>query len=139
MRGRRGIMAFVRSGGGVRARILAVAVVAALAGCDSPATPSLVPGTLPIEAVDVVVLESFPYQLRAQVRGYLPDGCTRLDQVKQGREGNVITVTITTLRERDAVCILRIEIVERTIPLEGTYLPGDYVLRVNGVERAFRL
>ena len=118
---------------------LAVAVVAALTGCGSPSQHSFVPGTLPIEAVDIVVLESFPYQLRAHVRGYLPDGCTRLDQVRQSREGNVITVTITTLRERDAICILRIEIVERNIALEGSYLPGDYVLRVNGVERRFRL
>ena len=121
------------------ARTLAVILAAGLTSCDSASAPSLVPGTLPIESVEVVVLESFPYQLRAQVRGYLPDGCTRLDQVRQSREGNVITVTITTLRERDAICILSIEIVERNIALEGSYLPGDYVLRVNDVERRFRL
>jgi inhibitor of cysteine peptidase len=119
--------------------VWAVVFAAALGGCDSVEAPSLVPGTLPVEEVDVVVLESFPYQLRAQVRGYLPDGCTRLDQVSQTRAGNVIEVTITTLRERDAICIQRIEIVERTIALEGGYLPGDYVLRVNGLERRFTL
>ena len=127
------------SGGGRAARTVFLALAAGLTGCDSPSAPSLVSGTLPIESVEVVVLESFPYQLRAQVRGYLPDGCTRLDQVRQSREGNVITVTITTLRERDAICILLIEIVERNIALEGTYLPGDYLLRVNGLERRFRL
>jgi len=119
--------------------VLAGVLLAAVVGCHSVGGPALVPGTLPVEAVDVVVLESFPYQLRAQVRGYLPDGCTRLDQISQGRAGSVITVTITTLRERDAICIQRIEVVERTIPLEGGYLPGEYVLRVNGVERRFRL
>jgi inhibitor of cysteine peptidase len=118
---------------------LAVVFAVGLAACDSVDSPTLVPGTLPIEAVDVVVLESFPYQLRAQVRGYLPDGCTRIDQVSQTRDGNVIDVTITTLRERDAICIQRIEPVNRTIALEGGYLPGEYVLRVNGVERRFQL
>jgi inhibitor of cysteine peptidase len=123
------------------ARRLALAVVFAggLGACESVEGPTLVPGTLPIEAVDVVVLESSPYQPLAQVRGYLPDGCTRLDRISQSRAGNVIDVAITTLREQDAVCILRIEIVERTIPLEGGYLPGDYLLRVNGVERRFTL
>jgi inhibitor of cysteine peptidase len=116
-----------------------IAFAAGLMSCDSVESPSLVPGTLPVETVDVVVLESFPYQLRAQVRGYLPDGCTWLDRVSQTRDGNVISVTITTLRERDAICIQRIEVVNRTIALEGTYLPGEYVLRVNGVERRFRL
>jgi len=123
---------------GVTFRIaLAVVFAAGLVSCDSVESPTFVAGTLAIEAVDVVVLESFPYQLRAQVRGYLPDGCTRLDQVSQTRDGNVITVTITTVRERDA--IQRIELVNRTIALEGSYLPGEYVLRVNGVERRFRL
>ena len=122
-----------------RALALAAVFALGLAGCDSASSPTLVPGTLPVESVDVVVLESFPYQLRAQVRGYLPDGCTRIDDVRQSREGNVILVTITTLRERDAICIQRIEVVERTIALEGGYLPGAYVLRVNGVERRFTL
>ena len=118
---------------------LLLAVAVGLVGCDSTESPSLVPGLLPIESVEVMVLESFPPQVRAQVRGYLPDGCTRLDQVTQNRQGNVITVTLTTLRERDAVCILRIEIVERTIALEGPFAPGEYVLRVNGMERHFRV
>jgi inhibitor of cysteine peptidase len=118
---------------------LAVVFAASLVACDSVEGPTFVPGTLAIEHVDVVVLESFPYQLRAQVRGYLPDGCTRLDRVSQTRDGNVINVTITTVRERDAICIQRIEVVNRTIALEGSYLPGEYVLRVNGVEQRFRL
>lgn len=118
---------------------LGIVLASGLVACTSVENPTLVPGTLPIEGVDVVVLESFPYQLRAQVRGYLPDGCTRLDQVTQSRDGNVITVSITTLRERDAQCIQRIEPVSQTIALEGGYLPGEYVLRVNGVERRFRL
>lgn len=118
---------------------LAVVLAAGLTACDSVESPTFVTGTLRVEAVDIVVLESFPYQLRAQVRGYLPDGCTRLDQVSQTRDGNVIDVTITTVRERDAICIQRLEVVNRTIALEGGYLPGDYVLRVNGVERRFRL
>jgi inhibitor of cysteine peptidase len=119
--------------------VLAVLVSAGLFACDSVEEPTLVPGQLPIEAVEVVVLESFPYQLRAQVRGYLPDSCTRLHEVTQSRTGNVITVSITTLRELEAFCLQRIEIVERTIPLEGAYPPGEYVLRVNNMAHNFTL
>jgi inhibitor of cysteine peptidase len=120
--------------------VFAVLIAGGFFACDSSLEgPTLEPGMLPIESVDVVVLESFPYQLRAQVKGYLRDGCTRLDQITQAREGNVITVTITTLREQDAICTQAIEAVERTIPLAGSYLPGDYVLRVNTMERLFTL
>ena len=119
--------------------VLGVVAAALLSACGSPESPTLVPGMLPVESVEVVVLESFPYQLRAQVKGYLPDSCTRLDAVTQSRQGNLITVSITTLREQDAICLQRIETVERTIPLEGGFLPGQYVLRVNNVAQQFTL
>jgi inhibitor of cysteine peptidase len=120
--------------------VLGAAVAVGLFACDSVQGPTtLVPGELPIETVNVVVLESFPYQLRAEVKGYLPDSCTRLDQVTQSRAGNLITLTITTLREQDAICLQRIEVVERTIPIEGGFLPGDYVLRVNNIAHRFTL
>jgi hypothetical protein len=125
---------------GVEVRpVLAVLVFAGLVACDSVEGPTLATGQLPIESVDVVVLESIPYQLRAQVRGYLPDSCTRLHGVTQSRAGNVITVSITTLRDLDAFCLQRIETVERTIPLEGAYPPGEYVLRVNNMAHSFTL
>ena len=119
--------------------VLGVVAVSLLCACESAQAPTLVPGMLPVETVDVVVLESFPYQLRAQVKGYLADSCTRLHAVTQSREGHTITVSITTLREIDAFCLQRIEVVERTIPIEGGFLPGDYVLRVNNVARQFTL
>jgi inhibitor of cysteine peptidase len=128
------------AGGAMAGRIvLGVMAAALLSACGSAQSPTLVPGMLPVEQVEVVVLESFPYQLRAQVKGHLADSCTRLDAVTQSREGNTITISITTLREQDAFCLQRIEVVERTIPIEGGFLPGDYVLRVNNVAQRFTL
>jgi inhibitor of cysteine peptidase len=37
-------------------------------------------GTAMVEDVQILVLESFPVQVRLSVSGYLPDGCTEIDE-----------------------------------------------------------
>ena len=94
-----------------------------------------------VENVEVRIKESFPVQVSAAVTGYLRDGCEKLGATTQSRSGNVITVSIATERDKttERVCIQVISPVEQDVPLEGTFLPGTYVVRVNGVERTFRV
>jgi hypothetical protein len=119
--------------------VLAPAPLAALllAACALPADPDVVVEPIHVDSVDVRVMESSPPQASAHVRGVLGDGCASFHSLEQQRSGNTVTVTILRERPRDAVCTQIAKLYEDDIPLQGTFLPGDYLVRVNGVEKAF--
>ena len=118
--------------------VFAGLATAAAAGCSSPTDPELVIGQIQIERVDVRILESFPPQAVAHVEGVLGDGCTEFHSLEQRRSGNTVTVTILNTRPREAICTMIAKLYKADIPLEGQYPPGQYVVRVNGLENAFR-
>ena len=126
----------------MRSRPLALSIEVALAllvlGCASDTTsPDLVAEPIQIERVDVMILESAPPQVTARVQGVLGDGCAVLHSVAQQRSGNTITVTILRERPKDAICIQIAKLYDEVIRLEGQFPPGDYVLRVNALEKGF--
>ena len=94
---------------------------------------------MPVDDISINLLESFPLQVHVVVNGTLRDGCTTINAITQKREGNIITVNITTKRPKDAMCIQVIKMVTERIPLEGTFLPGDYKVIVNGVIKEFNI
>ena len=49
-----------------------------------------------------------------------------------------MTVSIRNTRPREAICTMIARLYKADIPLEGQYPAGQYVVRVNGVEKAFR-
>ena len=129
-------------------RIL-VALLMALAGtgaASQPAPPPAVPPppTRPplqgpfsrsptiIEAVEVVALESYPYQLQLVVRGYQPDGCQAPAQVEQRREGNAVFVEIFRELPDGIMCTMQIVPYSATIRLDGAFERGAYKIHVNG-------
>ena len=114
-------------------------VLLPLLACESP-TAAREADRLTVESVEVRILESFPVQVSASVSGYLRDGCETLGATTQSRSGNTITVTIATDRDTsDRACIQVISRVQQDVRLEGAFPSGTYVLRVNGVERTFRV
>lgn len=127
----------------------AVAALLVVSGCrgvisDSEGTPSTpvvtVDGVAVVESVEVLLLESFPVQVRALVRGYLPDGCTTLGDWSVSREGDTFKVTLLTTRPRDAMCTEALVPFETSIPLEALGLPaGTYGVEVNGAPAHFTL
>ena len=141
-----------------RAALVLLSTVLALAGCapadlwplpphDGPAVPPAAPADpqtplapemlLPVEAVEVQVLESFPVQVQAIVTGYLPDSCTELGATTQTRAGTDVTVTITVTRPAGALCAAVITPVEQVIALDGEFPPGSYTVTVNGLRQSF--
>ena len=48
-----------------------------------------------------------------------------------------MTVTILRERPREAVCTQIAKLYDDVIRLEGQFPPGDYLLRVNSVEKTF--
>ena len=119
----------------------------ALAGCGATATPAapggdqtFVYGIAPVDSVDLLILESFPVQVRALVKGNLPDGCTTIDHITQQRQGNTFTVAITTKRPAGKMCTEALVPFEESIALDVAGLPaGAYTVAVNAVTAAFTL
>jgi hypothetical protein len=65
------------------------------------------------------------------------DGCTELSGVTTARSGNSVTVTILSTRPEEAICIQIARLYDATLALPGDFPPGQYVLRVNSVEKTF--
>ena len=122
--------------------LVCAVLTAVLVACSDQSTPTsaddLVVEPIQVEEVDVLVLESFPPQAVAHVRGVLGDGCSEFHSLQQERSGNAVTVTILRERPRDAICIQIGKLYEENIPLMGQYPAGNYVLRVNEVVTRFR-
>lgn len=97
-------------------------------------------GTADVENIQILILESFPVQVRVIAEGYLPDGCTEIDKIKTERERNIFNVSINTKRPKDAICTRTIESFTETIPLDVQGLKaGNYTVNVNGVNGSFEL
>ena len=73
----------------------------------------------------------------AHVRGVIGDGCTELSFTTIDRGGARITVTIFAQRPADAICTQIAKLYDAVLVLPGDFPPGQYVLRVNSVEKTF--
>jgi len=129
--------------------VLGIVTLLALVGCGPAAGPSATPpagqggiirGEATVESIDVLIMESFPVQVNAVVRGSLGDGCTTLDPVTTTREGNTFRIRLTTQRPADAVCTLALVPFEEVVSLDVLGLPaGVYTVDANGVTETFEL
>lgn len=90
-----------------------------------------------IDSVEVQIAESHPVQVFAQVKGTLGDGCTSLGTISQKRNTNTIEVTVLANHTGAEVCTMIAQIIDKNIALEGDFPAGQYVVRVNGVEKQF--
>lgn len=93
-----------------------------------------------VESIEIQILESFPVQVQALVRGYLPDSCTRLGVLSQERIDANFRVTIPMERDASHTCPSVIAPFEQTVALDVSGLSaGFYNVDVNGVEAFFQL
>jgi uncharacterized protein YraI len=110
-----------------------------LEGEPPAAGPIQETGAAVVESLEVQLLESFPVQANAILRGYFPDGCTVIDSYDQVMAGPTIRLRMTTRRTSD-ICIQVITPFEQVIPLNGVGLPaGEYDVRVNELVAPFAL
>jgi inhibitor of cysteine peptidase len=119
-------------------------MVGLLVGCGpvGPSSPApdieIVEGQAAVEAVEVVMLMSFPLQVHLHVTGYVGDPCTAIDEIQTTRDGYTFEVLIKTTQDSQVNCIQVIEPFEENIPLDVYGLPaGDYTVFVNGVKAKF--
>ena len=94
---------------------------------------------LSIVTVDLLILERDPPSVTVEVTGEV-DPCTEHHQTHQTREGNTITIqitTVTTIKEGMGCRDFALPYQE-TVTI-GTLPRGDYKIIVNGVEQQFRI
>lgn len=93
-----------------------------------------------VEAVEVLLLESFPVQVQILARGILPDNCTTIGDTTIERTDDTFIVTLNTVRPAVAECD-EVELsFEQTINLDAEGLPaGKYIVQVNGATSNFEL
>ena len=65
------------------------------------------------KSIEVLILESFPVQVRVNVTGYLPDGCVTLDEIVSAREDFVFSLKPITYRPAGEM-----ECTEALVPFE---------------------
>jgi inhibitor of cysteine peptidase len=93
---------------------------------------------MPVREVVVLIAESLPVQVSVEVIGYLPDGCTTRHETHQSREGNTVTIEMTTKRSKDRICTKVVTDIRERVYI-GTFPPGNYLVIVNGVKKEFRV
>lgn len=91
-----------------------------------------------IGGVEVLLAESDPVQVAVEVNGWLPDSCTTHHQTHSARDGNTITIQITTTRPKELACATVVTEYQETVVV-GPLPAGDYAVNVNGAEQEFRI
>ncbi|WP_052402892.1 protease inhibitor I42 family protein [Methanococcoides methylutens] len=93
-----------------------------------------------VDDIEIFMMESFPLQVSVGATGYLPDGCTVIDEenIEVTRDGNTFNVALKTKRPADAMCTQALVPFEVNIPLDVYGLEaGVYTVDVNGVTDTF--
>lgn len=93
-----------------------------------------------VESLTVNILESFPVQVQAVVRGQLPDACSLIESTDVYAEGNTFRIRMTTARQPNQRCAPMPTPFEEVVALGATGLPaGEYDVRVNDLVTPFTL
>lgn len=119
--------------------VLMALATLALAACAPTEAAS---GEIYIEDVQILILESFPVQVRAVVSGNLPDGCTeiRAVRVSRGTDPQTFNVEFETERDPNAMCTQALVPFEESVALEVEGLEaGTYTVDVHGETATFTL
>lgn len=137
----------------LRLLILGILIFILVAACaPATATPAPIVTEIPVtggedkpgsvavvDSIEIHLLESFPLQVNAVIRGTLPDaGCTTIASVEQVREGNTFKLTLVTTTDPLALCAQALTPFEEVVALDVKDLPaGEYVVNANGFEHVF--
>ncbi|RME82832.1 MAG: hypothetical protein D6775_09800 [Caldilineae bacterium] len=124
------------------AALLLVLFAACVAGGDKAAekTPPSEEDLVKVESIDVMLLESFPVQVRALVGGTLADDCTELDDILTRLEGTTFVLTPVAARADTGSCSNEPQPFQKIVPLEAVGLTaGVYEVRIGDRSTTFEL
>lgn len=92
-----------------------------------------------VDHVDVMIMESFPVQVRALVRGNLADGCTTIVNSSSRKDGNTFYIDLETVRQGE-MCTQALVPFEESVSLDVVGLKaGTYTVSAAGFTTSFTL
>lgn len=94
-----------------------------------------------VDQLDVLIMESFPVQVKVNVTGNLPDGCTSIVGSKaEFIDNNTFVLSIYTERPEDLMCTMALVPFEESITLDVNGLAaGTYTVKGFDLEESFTL
>lgn len=94
-----------------------------------------------VEELSVNVMESYPVQVSVVLQGYLPDGCTEIEQITSTLDQQTFTIEIVTRRPAgDVMCTQQIVPFEETLDLDVENLEaGEYTVQYGDLSESFTL
>lgn len=93
-----------------------------------------------VEDLQIMILESFPVQVRVIIRGSLPDGCTSIKEINPVRDGDSFNIHIITQRPAEAMCTEALVPFEESASLDVYGLPaGNYTVQAGEQTTSFTL
>jgi len=99
-----------------------------------------VTGQAVVEELELTMLESFPVQVLAQVRGSLPDSCTTIEEIRVTRTQETFQLELITTRSQAEMCDQALQPFDEQIALDVVNLAaGSYAVRAGDIEASFNL
>jgi inhibitor of cysteine peptidase len=119
--------------------LIFTALIVASIGCQGDTGEQYIEIKLaPIHDVQINIAESFPEQIFVDIRGGLADSCTTFHDLKTERSGNIINITVTTERPKNAICSQVYSYFKKNVALGSDFISGDtYTVNVNDVTISF--
>ena len=103
---------------------------------EAPAAP--LDETATIENIELLMMESFPVQINAIIKGSTAAECIKVGEITQTRNEFVYELDVTTEKDESASCTPTTQTFEEIISLDVADLPaGSYTVRANGATQAF--
>jgi hypothetical protein len=106
------------------------------------ATPMAEPifGQANVESLEVLITDSDPVQVSVLLEGTLSDSCAEIDDIEVQRQGNVVNLSVITVKDPGQSCEETEVPFEESIPLDVSGLEeGTYTIAVNGLQDTFTL
>lgn len=122
----------------MKSKYLLFVLIACLAACAPAATASPTPqgvkGPLYISSAELLIMESFPIQVRLHVTGDLPTPCHRFQaEVSQPDAENRIDVNIYSLSNPELMCAQVLQPFDESVSIPMSGRPdGTYSVYLNG-------
>lgn len=94
-----------------------------------------------IKNIELLNNGAFPVNIKVNIKGLLPDTCTKFNRISQDKKDNTFLIwLITTPKPKGLKCPGGEAPFEVEIPLQLQDLPkGRYEVSVNGVRKSFEL
>jgi hypothetical protein len=106
----------------------------------TPQGPAGKVGRANVESIEIVMRESMPVQISANIKGTVSDACTKAEPITQTHDDTTFHITVGATRPEGGMCAQVITPFAESVALDALGLrAGTYTVEANGVTATFDL